>query len=352
MRVLEVCPKYYPSIGGVEEHVRNISERLAKEHQVTVFACDPSRNLAREEQMNGVSVRRFKTFSPADAYHVSLEMARELKKVSFDIVHGHSYHALPLYFAKNAEAKKFVVSPHYHGHGHTWTRNILIGLYKPFGKRILEQADKIVAISKYEKQLLVNDFAINESKIRVIPNGIDHSQFSSLKAVPRESRTILYVGRLERYKGVQYIIGALPLLDKGICLEIVGKGAYEASLMALVNRLRLNNRVRFCRDLSRQELLEKYARAGVFVLLSRHEAFSLVVAEALASRTPCIVARTSALTEWVDDRNCLGIDYPINSAELAELVARVIGKQVRHERLWDWAEVAQSTTALYREELD
>ena len=39
MRILQVCPKYYPAIGGVEEYVKNISERLAKEHELTVFAC-------------------------------------------------------------------------------------------------------------------------------------------------------------------------------------------------------------------------------------------------------------------------------------------------------------------------
>jgi hypothetical protein len=41
MKILQVCPKYFPSIGGVEEHVKNISERLAKKHEVTVFTCDP-----------------------------------------------------------------------------------------------------------------------------------------------------------------------------------------------------------------------------------------------------------------------------------------------------------------------
>ena len=88
MKILQVCPKYHPSIGGVEEYVKNISERLAKEHEVTVFACDPSGKLPQEEEINGVLVRRFKSFSPSDAYHISFEMARELRNSEFDIVLG------------------------------------------------------------------------------------------------------------------------------------------------------------------------------------------------------------------------------------------------------------------------
>lgn len=348
MKILQVCPQYYPTIGGVEEHVRNLSERLAKEHEVTVFTGDPSGKLLKEEKIAGVRIRRFRTFTPGNAYHVSFEMARELKRSTFDIVHGHNYHALPLYFARNAVAKKFVVTSHYHRHGHTPTRNFLIKIYKPFGKKIFDHADKIIAVSKYEKQLLLNDFAIEEAKISIIPNGVNLSEICKLQVVPRKLNAILYVGRLEEYKGAQHIIKTLPLLDKEVHLEIVGRGPHKSNLLAQVDKLGLNDRVRFYQDLSRQELLKMYAKAGIFVLLSQHEAFSIVVAEALASKTSCIVANTSALSEWIDDKNCYGINYPIDSAELARIITEVIGKKVSAVKLWDWDEVVQKVIELYK----
>lgn len=347
MRILQVCPKYYPAIGGVEECVKNISERLAKEHEVTVFACDPSGRLPREEKINGVLVKRFNSLSPGDAYHISFEMARELKKSEFDIVHGHNYHALPLYFARNAKSKRFIVNPYYHGHGHTPVRNFFIRLYKQFGKKILESADKIIAISNYEKELLLRDFAIKKDKISVIPPGIDLPPFDNLATVSRESKTILYVGRLEEYKEVQHIIKALPLLGEDFHLEIVGKGPYKAKLVRLIAELGLNDRVKFYQDLPRQELLKMYARTGIFILLSRYESFSIVVAEALAAKTPCIVSNTSALSEWIDNKNCFGIDYPMNNAKLAELINKVVGKKVGDVKLWDWDEVTQKVARLY-----
>ena len=341
MKILQVCPKYYPAIGGIEEHVRNISERLAHEHEVTVFTCDPTGKLSREQEINGVLVKRFKSFTPGDAYYISFQMTMELEKSRFDIVHGHSYHALPLYFARNVKTKKFVVTPHYHGHGHTLTRNFLIKLYKPFGKNIYEKADKVIAVSRYEKRLLLHDFAIDEKKISVIPNGVNLSEFSKLETISGKQKIILYIGRLEEYKGVQHLINTLPLLSDAFHLEIVGKGPYKNHLMAQVDELGLRSRVSFYQDLSRQELLERYVKAGIFVLLSQHEAFSIVIAEALASKTPCIVANTSALTEWIDNINCFGINCPVDGYELAELITRVIGTQVGDVKLWDWDEVVQ-----------
>lgn len=346
MKILQVCPRYYPDIGGVETHVQNISEILARKYDVTVFTGDPSGRLPREEEINDVLVKRFKSFSPSDAYHISFEMARELKKAEFDIVHGHNYHAFPLYLSRYARSKKYIVTPRYHGHGHTSLRKFLIKLYKPFGKKIFEEADNIIALSNYEKKLLLGDFAIDESKIRLIPNGLNLKEFEDLAKEGKE-RTILCVGRIEEYKGMQYVIQALPLLDKNLCLKIVGKGPYKHRLVKLAGRLRLGSRVRFYQNLPRQELLKMYAKAGVFVLLSRGEAFGNAVAEALAARTPCIVATASALVEWIDNTNCFGIDYPINNAELAELITKVVGKEVGDIKLWDWDEVAQQIRALY-----
>lgn len=346
MKILQVSIGYYPPIAGIASHVKSISERLAKKHEVTVFTLNYRGWWPEEERINGVLVRRFRSFSPDVAYHLSLGMIRELRKSRFDIVHGHGYHALPLYFSRYAKRKRFVVTTHYHGHGHTAFRDFLLKLYKPFGKRIFTGADAIISVSNYEKELLVKDFDLDEGRISLIPNGIDWTEFAG-GGRQKKTKTILYVGRLEEYKGVQYIIQALPLLDDDCRLEIVGRGTYERELARLADKLGLSRRVRFNQFLSRSELLKMYNRAGVFVLLSQHEAFSIVVAEALAAKTPCIVASTSALREWVDNRNCFGVDYPIDIDQLAGLVNEVMGREVSDIKLWDWDDVAQELEKIY-----
>jgi len=348
MKILQVSPGYFPDIGGVEEHVRNISERLAREYEITVFTTDPSGDLPKEETINGVLVRRFKSCSPQNAYHISFNMLRELKRSEFDIVHGHNYHAFPLSFSRYAKKKRFVVTPYYHGHGSTALRDFLIRMYKPFGRKSFQEADKVVALSNYEKDLIIRVFNMDSDKIVVIPSGINLDEFRGLKMTGEKPKTILCVGRLEEYKGVQYVIHALPLLDAGFRLEIVGNGPYKEHLIRLSRELGLECRIDFYQDLPREELINRYAAAGLLVLLSRYESFSIVVAEALASKTPCIVANASALQEWVDKENCFGIDYPIVTDKLARLIDEVFGREVGDVKLWGWDDVVAETSRVYK----
>jgi glycosyltransferase involved in cell wall biosynthesis len=350
MKILQVCPKYYPSVGGVEEHVRNISERLAKKYDVSVFTTDPSGKLRKEEVINGVKIKRFKSWAPNEAYYFSRELKEHLMKNSdsFDIVHAHSYHAFPsLYAARAKNRNKLVFTPHYHGGGHTFFRNLLHIPYKFVGRNIFRKADKIICVSNHEKSLVIDHFEINEGKVTVIPNGVNLEEFKGLERRRKDYRAILYVGRLEKYKGVQYLIKTLPKLDDDIILEVVGKGPYKESLIKLARKLSVENRVKFYQDLPRRELLQKYANADLFVLLSKLEAYGISIAEALALGTPCIVANNSALREWIDDKNCFGIQYPIRIDKLREMVDDIVGRRVEGIRLPNWNEIVKEIAEVY-----
>ena len=244
-----------------------------------------------------------------------------------------------------------IITPHYHGHGSTFFRDILIRCYKPFGGKVVKDADIVVSVSEYEKNILITDFNVDPNRITVIPNGINRNEFENVRINVEKERderlTILYIARLERFKGVQYTIRALPLLDEKIHLEIVGKGPYKNELLRLAENLQVMHRVHFYQDLERNVLIEKYGKADLFILLSKYEGFGIVVAEALASRTPCIVANKSALTQWVDNQNCFGVDYPVNIESLATLITKVIGRKVSKVDLWDWDDVAKQLELLY-----
>ena len=350
MRVLQVCHKYYPYTGGIVEHVRNLSERLAEKYEVKVATTDPSGKLLREEIVNGVRVERFKSRAPRKAYYFSKGLKEYLVKNSdnFDVVHAHNYHAFPaLYAAQAKSGNKLVFTPHYHGTGRNFFNSLLHIPYKFWGKRILEKSDRIICVSHYEKSLIAKNFDVDEEKVVVIPNGVNLEEFKDLEKRKKDRQTILYVGRLEKYKGTEYLIKVLPKLGNNIVLEIVGDGLYKKSLVKLARKLGVDNRVKFFDDLGRNELLQRYADADLFILLSKHEAYGISVAEALASRVPCIVANTSALTEWIDHKYCFGIDYPINLDELATLVNNVMGKDVGELRIPDWNESAEKLVSLY-----
>jgi len=322
------------------------------------LTTDPSGKLSSEQIINGVKVKRFKSWTPNNAYCFSKGLKKHLIKNSdgYDIVHAHNYHSFPaLYAAQAKNRNKLVFTAHYHGGGRTFLSNLLHVPYKFFGRKIFEKADKIVCVSNYEKSLILNNFGINDTKTIVIPNGVNLAEFESLGKVDSDYKPILYVGMLEKYKGAQYLIRALPKLDNNITLEIVGEGSYKKSLVGLLRKLRVDDRVKFYQDLPRNELLRRYANAKIFALLSKYEAFGISVAEALASRIPCILANTSALKEWIDDENCFGIDYPIDIGELARLINRIIGKKIKGvvgdsegKKLWSWEKVVKELEKVYK----
>jgi glycosyltransferase involved in cell wall biosynthesis len=356
LNILQVCPVPFGTPeGGVAEYVNNVSKFLARKHVVTVYGTNPKQSFPQAEYIDGVNVERFKHYSPGGAYQFSIELPLRLRKSKFDVVHGHGYHSFPLHFCTLAKCTKFIASAHFHGHGHTPFRDSLLKLLSPLGKRTLIKADKIVAVSEYERSLLEKSFKLDSSKIAVIPNGLNLSEFSNIERSKRDFRSILYVGALYCYKGPQYLIEVLPKLDNDIILEIIGKGPLREVLEMRAKELKISSRVKFYQDLPRDELLQKYVDADLFVMLSRYEAYSIVVAEALASGKRCILTRTSALTEWIDEEDCFGIDFPVDIGELARLVKRVLdfgqnnskGKKWFGKKILEWKDIASRLESVY-----
>ena len=351
MKIAQVCQRYHPYIGGLETHVKEISERLARKgFEVEVLTTDPLGTLPKEDMISGLRIKRFKSWAPNEAYYFSKKLKKYLAKHTngYDIVHSHGYHAFPALYAAQTKGKnKLIFTPHYHGKGHTFFRNLLHIPYKFIAQKIFRRADSIICVSNYEKSLLTKNFKVNEEKVSIIPNGVNLEEFEGLRKEKKDHKVILCVARLEKYKGIDFLVKVLPKLESDVCLEIVGKGPYDKNLMRLVDRLRVRDRVSFYQDLPREELLQRYVNSDLFVLLSKYEAYAISVAEALASKTPCIVSNTSALAEWVDNENCFGIFYPVILDELVALVNKVIGKKIEGVKIPDWNEIAEKLAEVY-----
>lgn len=356
MKVAHVCPRYYPDIGGVETYVQEISERMVKRgFDVEVICTDSGSEFPEHEIKNGVKITRFKTISPGYAYYFSPQIYFYLRNHRYDLIHAHSYHALPALFAALAKKKwMFVFSAYYHGGGHTNIRNFLHKPYKLIGRNIFKKSDKVICISEYERRKIISDFGVPSTKIEKIPIGLKLEEFVNLKRlkIHKNKKTLLYVGRLEEYKGVQYIIKILPLLPD-FNLDVVGKGPYENDLKKLAEKLSVTEQIKWHKDLTREELLQQYASADIFFMLSTHESYGITVAEALAAGTPCIVAIGSALDEFVDGKRCIGINTPISPDKLiksVEQLKNVCNNKVERKNLsfQDWNDVTDKVIEVYR----
>ena len=329
MRILVITKFYHPRTGGVETTVKNICEDLVRMgHQCTVVAMD--NELSGREIINGVEVIRFAVDTKALAglnRGVWKYLTTEVDASSYDIVNIHQYHILlsmeAALFCK-LRGIPYVFTAHYHGKGHTPLRNALFRIYHIMGKYVLSGSSRIICVSEYEKAKILRDFKGLENKCVAISAGI--KEFPVVE-VQRRRDSILYVGRLMRYKGIDYALMALKILkDRGVCvqLRIVGNGPDRGNLERIAADLGISDRVVWLGDISEEELNIEYRTAALLILLSAAEAYGLVVAEALSCDTPCIVADKEALTEFLSEPGVLGVRYPPDPQEVADLIARVI----------------------------
>jgi glycosyltransferase involved in cell wall biosynthesis len=360
MKVAQVCFLYHPSLGGVQTHVMKLSESLARKGiEVEVLTTDPTNKLAREETINNIPIRRFKSWAPMGDFHFSGELSSFLREhfFDYDVVHAHSYNDMPAYYAAQAKEPRettnpFVFTPHYHGRGSSFFTNILHKVYKPFGRKIFSRADLVICVSKFERDLIEQNFSKAKGKILIIPNGMDFGEGSYSRVVDAQKEIpndyILYVGRIESYKHVDRLVAALKYISrKDVSLVLVGNGPAKGKITKLANDLGIQNRITFYENLNEGQLDEKYRNASVLVNLSELEAYGLTVSEALARGTPCVVAKSSALAEWVDNSNCFGVDDPNNPLSVAGTIDGVIGRKVSGLKLPSWDDVAQKLIDAY-----
>lgn len=290
-----ITPRYPPAIGGVERHVEAIAQSLVEQGvRVEVITTDPTGLLPADDMQNGVHVRRFRTFANDSVYFVSPALARWLFANSrrYDVLHAHSYHT-PLAFqaalAGHKSGVPLVVTPHYHGGGHTWIRQLLHGPYRPIGGWMLRQASRIICVTEAERQLLGQHFGSLPTV--VIPNGIDVTALTTAEAYPAEGiKTILTVGRMEAYKQMDRLIAAIPFLPPNYRFILIGAGPEYETLHEQVAALGIGDRVQLPGHVSQAALLSWYRTADVFVSLSQHEAFGLTVLEAAAAGAAIIAS--------------------------------------------------------------
>ena len=355
MKIAIVCRRYSPEIGGIETHVKEIAERLARKHEIIVFTLVSNKKLSVNEIINGVSVRRFKSLKFSYSVEFApFSMLREIEKFDPDIIHSHSAHTTIPFFASKAKCNsKFVITAHYQGNATTAFRRILFMVYKPFLISAMSRADRIICVSPVERDMLVNGFAIDQGKIRMIPNGVG-SDLANIARGHRDQLRILSVGRFDlHHKKTDKLIRAFKILESRIeaKLVLVGSGPDKHEIIKLIKALDLDEKVELKSDLTREELVQEYSNAQIFVTASEQEAFGIAVAEALAARLKVVVPNSTALSMYVSAGCALGIEVPVTPEKIAESVMQCIQKTTRLQdyspHTWDM--VTSHLEKVYRE---
>jgi glycosyltransferase involved in cell wall biosynthesis len=172
---------------------------------------------------------------------------------------------------------------------------------------------------------------LDTSRLRIIQNGGELPiTTTQTEVVPGR---IISSGRLERYKGHQRAIEALPIVQQSIpnaSLHILGAGPYESQLRASIRTLGLEKSVtiEYIAPHDRQRMAQSLGQAAVVAALSEYEAHPVAVMEALALGIPTVGLNTAGVGDLVEDGLVRGVARDASPSVIAR--ALVAAMEERH----------------------
>ena len=214
----------------------------------------------------------------------------------------------------------------FHSGGHSSPlRNLVRGVQRQTLRPLLARAARLIGVSRFEADFFSARLRLPRERFVVIPNGAQLPPVIARERDTTNGHLIVASGRLERYKGHQRLIAALPLVRTAYPdtrLRIAGNGPYEPELRRLVARLGLDDCVEIggIPAADRSAMAQLLASADLVALLSDYEAHPVAVIEAVALGRPVLVTRTAGLGELVEDGLACGLPLDSTSGQIAAAI--------------------------------
>jgi len=352
--------------GGMNIYIREVAQRLKSEGiEVDIFTREHNRQEELEDEFKVLniiyinagdpSIDKTGIFSYLDKFVEGVLNYSSRQNQPYELIYAHYWlSGVVAIELKNAWNVPIITSFH-----------TMQGIKRetfPFNKdnqerekqeRIISlQSDSIIAWSLHEKKFIEQNFGVKSSKISVIPPGVDLDLFHPINIqearrkihMQEDVRTILYVGRIERLKGLDMLLKALSQIQhKDTFLYVIGgtNNTEEVNrLKKICIDLNLNEKVHFIGSISRAQLKYYYNSADLYVLPSYYESFGLSVLEAAACGKPTIASKVGGLPSIIRDnetgflleQRSLGslikkIEILLNDKELSDTMGRAARKQ-------------------------
>lgn len=352
-----------PRAGGAEIHLHEIFGRLAtRGHEVTLL-CSGWSGSPAEAYLDGIRILRTGsryTFAlhARSAFQDRLDAGRQFDVIVEDI------NKCPLFCKQWSSLPVVALVPHLFGATAFRQEIAPVAAAVWTAERLMPAAYSeipILVISESTADDLV-DRGFRRDRISVSYPGIDHGfYFPDPRAERFAAPTIVYAGRLQRYKSVDVVLRALALLrDRGtpIHIRIAGQGEDRQRLDSLVDSLAMRDLVTFEGYVTEEEKRELMRRAWANVYPSPKEGWGISNIEAAACGTPSLASDAPGLRESVVD----GVSgYLVPHGDIrkwAEALDRLASDPALRERLGEgaighaarftWDQTAEETEAVLR----
>lgn len=325
MRILHLAKYYWPRSGGMARVVQDLGEAMGRKgHHVEIVAVERFLNRSQGPKST-IRVTRAFSFGA-----IGTEIAPGYLRAAWrsaDVIHVHHPHALADIVSLLAPDRTVLVVTQHGDNPHA--------IQRPLARLVLRRADAIVVPSQAHIAMCCELEGV-EQKIEVIPFGIDTARWEDVP--PRSGAgpaRALFIGRLERWKGVDILLRALEQVPD-LLLDVIGVGPEQNRLRTLSQALAVQDRVRWFGEYPDEDLPRRMGDADFLVLpsVTTDEKFGLVLLEAMASGRPVVTTAVPSGVREVNVHDETGLEVPIRDvAALAGAMRRLAADAALRARL-------------------
>ncbi len=291
-----------------------------------------------------------------------------VNEANYDVIHAHEW----LSFMAGMRAKELTGKPlilHVHSTEFDRSGGHVNQEVYDIEKEAFGNADKIIAVSNYTKNIIVDHYGVDPGMVDVVYNGVevpryiekpnDYPEPRILHLKKHGYKIVLYVGRFSMHKGPDYFIKAakkvLNYRDDTIFV-MAGSGEMEHELIELVADLGISDHVLFAGYLRGDDLDAMYSSADLYVLPSVSEPFGIAPLESLIRNTPVLISKQSGVSETVS--HALKVDFwdidemsnkIISALDHPEMLSELTSHGKDQALLLNWKAAAKKVINVYKQ---
>jgi glycosyltransferase involved in cell wall biosynthesis len=334
--ILQVLPAL--NTGGVERGTVDIAAALAKNNIRSFIASSGGHLVSKLYHLKTehFCIPSLKSKNPIMIIFNAFRLAKIIEKHTIQIVHARSRApAWSAYLAAKMTKRVFITT--FHG---TYNINFPKDLKKKYNS-IMTKGERIIAVSEFIKKHIIDNYAIDPEKIKVIHRGVDLGSFSEnnisgqrlidMKAktpIPDDKFIIAMPGRITKWKGHKIIFEALAQLNrKDVCCLVIGdvnqKPKYYQELQSFIKEKKIEDQVIFTGDIKDMPTIYKLSDLVVAPSIEP-EAFGRIPIEAQAMGKIIIASDIGGFQETIIDKKTGFLFESGDSKELSNIIAQVI----------------------------
>jgi len=376
MKIGFLIEYFYPMKGGAENNCFYLAKELAKKHEIHVFTSDrgDKKIFNKEEVVDGVKIHRYKNWFRYKYYLTFTPGFLDVLNYNLDVLHVHSlgflWHDVIVLLKKSFSKTKIINTPHgpfmalrNYSFLEDIFRNAVVFLELFFNRLY----DAVIQVNPNQWKWMVK-YGIDKNKIKYTPNGISEDIFNKVRNKKfierynlRNKFVISYLGRIQKYKGLEQVIRILPTLNRKIVFLAMGKDAGDRErLVELSKKLKVHDRVIFTGEVSDNEKLSGLDASEIFIMPSEWEAFGIVILEAMARGNAIISTKNEGAEFLVKKNNGLLYDFG-NLKKLEEninilyknrkLIDGMKKNNIKKAKEFLWKDIAKELERIYSIEI-